>query len=809
MEYIIFALVVAILIILLTLKSDLTDRMYNLELNIQQLKKQLEKVSQAIPKTPHPSSVPSVPESAKVEPVKKSENEYWESGFKVVEEQEKNIPNISKVNKPEEEDFIPNAVEKPSIIIPSTAPESPIYTYPEEKPSFFDRNPDLEKFIGENLVSKIGIAILVLAIGYFVKFAIDNNWIGAVGRVGIGLLCGAILTGAAHKLQNSYKAFSSVLIGGGLAVFYFTITLAYQQFHLFNQTTAFIIMVVITAFAVSLSLLYDRQEVAIIALVGGFASPFLASNGSGDYKTLFIYLIILNSALLAIAFKKGWRLLNLLAFVFTIILYDSWLFYSLDFNTPTSTYKGGFVFASIFYLLFFAINLLHNIKENKKFIASDFGILLVNSVLYFGIGLYLLEKMDADVYKGVFCISLAIFNLIATYLLFKNKRVDTNILYLLIGITLTFISLTAPIQLHGHYITLFWASETVLLYWLYIKSRIPIIQWTSLIIWVAMIISLLMDWFGAYSNTLVGVQILFNKGFIAGIYCSAATLFLYILSKKEDDIEGNEIGFKDLKNILVAIGTVLLFITGLLEIGFQFEHYYPNQGISLLYILTYVNVFVLLLTHTKNITREMEKYELINLYLMIASVVFYLVCLSRVYSIQADLLQQGSSIHFSIHWVGAAIIGFFLFKLINHLRSESDISENNMNIYVWVICAVIVIYWSVEMNFLVNNLFYSKNNSLDEISRVYVKAVLPILWGLSSFAFMWLGMKFKYKKLRIISLSLFLITLLKLFIFDLSNIPIAGKIAAFFCLGVLLLVVSFMYQRLKKIIIEDEHKTPE
>jgi len=33
-----------------------------------------------------------------------------------------------------------------------------------------------------------------------------------------------------------------------------------------------------------------------------------------------------------------------------------------------------------------------------------------------------------------------------------------------------------------------------------------------------------------------------------------------------------------------------------------------------------------------------------------------------------------------------------------------------------------------------------------------------------------------------------------------------GKIAAFFCLGVLLLVVSFMYQRLKKIIIEDEEK---
>jgi uncharacterized membrane protein len=71
---------------------------------------------------------------------------------------------------------------------------------------------------------------------------------------------------------------------------------------------------------------------------------------------------------------------------------------------------------------------------------------------------------------------------------------------------------------------------------------------------------------------------------------------------------------------------------------------------------------------------------------------------------------------------------------------------------------------------------------------------------------MWLGMGYKFKTLRIISLCLFALTLLKLFLFDIRNIPVAGKIAAFFCLGVLLLVVSFMYQRLKKIIIEDEEK---
>jgi uncharacterized membrane protein len=69
---------------------------------------------------------------------------------------------------------------------------------------------------------------------------------------------------------------------------------------------------------------------------------------------------------------------------------------------------------------------------------------------------------------------------------------------------------------------------------------------------------------------------------------------------------------------------------------------------------------------------------------------------------------------------------------------------------------------------------------------------------------MWLGMKKNFRPLRIISLSLFTVTLLKLFFYDIINIPPGGKIAAFILLGVLLLVISFMYQRLKKIIIDNK-----
>ena len=75
--------------------------------------------------------------------------------------------------------ILPPAAEKPGpaptpIPAPPMAPfapaaEEPAYTGPvPEKPFSFSQKIDWEKFIGENLINKLGIAILVLGIGFFV-----------------------------------------------------------------------------------------------------------------------------------------------------------------------------------------------------------------------------------------------------------------------------------------------------------------------------------------------------------------------------------------------------------------------------------------------------------------------------------------------------------------------------------------------------------------------------------------------------------------------------------------------------------------
>ena len=708
-------------------------------------------------------------------------------------------PYIDRTRAEQHKDPItePSQVPKP-IQRPSFKP--PVYKQLEPRPSFFERHPDLEKFIGENLINKIGIAILVLAIGFFVKYAIDNNWVGPIGRVGIGILCGAILVGIAHKLRNSYNAFSSVLVGGGLAIFYFTITLAYYQFHLFNQTGAFIILIIITLFACVLSLLYNRQELAVIALVGGLASPFMVSNGHANYHALFIYLLILNAGLLLIAYFKLWRILNITAFGLTVLIVAG-----VVFTVPDAAASTVFVYCSILYLLFLAINIANNVKENKAFIGADFSLLLINTALYFGAGLYLLTAMHHAGFKGVFSASLAVINLILSFALFKAKKVDTNILYLLIGITLTFISLTAPIQLNGHYITMFWSVEAVLLYWLYLKSGIKLMKLGSIIVWSTMTVSLFLDWTNLYSSTLPVYTVIANKGFITTLIAALATYGLHLLIKKDDSAE--IYGFRVPDKPFQYIAFALLFLSGLLEVNHQFASRYPNTSLSVLYIMLYITGFVYVFYNVVKDNRHVKLPGLVNLILLSVTLIVYLLANQSFFDVQHIMLieHKVSALHFVAHWIGVVMAGLLFYQLIRLVQQH--LPERYTKMATWIIAVGILIFLSVEVALASNLLFYNTAHSLDRIRTVYIKTGLPVLWGLISFAMMWLGMKHKLSTLRIISLTLFSITLAKLFIFDIRNIPPAGKIAAFFCLGVLLLIVSFMYQKVKKIIVEDEPKT--
>jgi uncharacterized membrane protein len=790
MEFFIIIALLVIVILVLRLNNTLASRLESLESELSALRKSISDIVKSDVRKEPPVAIP---EKDKPKETEKKPTPDWHSSFQVVEDRI-----VSKTTPVFEEQ--PTTREKHPLLkeisIHQTVPA------PQPRLSFLERHPDLERFIGENITSKIGIGILVLAIGFFVKYAIDNQWIAETGRVAIGLLCGGILTFLAHRMRNSYPGFSSVLVGGGLAIFYFTITLAYHEYHLFSRTVTFIIMVAITGFAVVLSHLYNRQELAIIALIGGFATPFMASSGSGNYKALFIYLIILNTGLLVLAYFKAWRILNVLAFIFTVVLFASWL-YTLPAEPPALTLKHALMFGSIFYLLFIVINLAHNIKENKRFLASDFLTILSNTCLYYSLGIYCLNEMDAEIYRGLFTASLALLNLVISIVLFQKRRTDPNILYLLIGITVSLVSLTAPVQLEGNNITLFWATEVVLLYWLYQKSQIKIMQLASLLVWIALLVSIFLDWIQLYDDTTAFRRIIINKGFITTVFSGIACFAVFHLRQREAGSSSNAVKYFPAANAFFLTGMLLLFAAGALELYYQLSHHLPGSDIYVLYLLAYTFAFVICFRWITSRYQPLQSNTKLALILMLAALILNLITMPLVFSIQ-EIMVIFSRLpgHFAAHWMAAILAGYLVYEVIRALMKAE--TQPSHRLFAWALCSYIVIFLSLELLLLVNMIYYTPEIGLFEIERIYVKTVLPILWGVCSFAFMWLGMKYKFRTLRIVSLSLFTVTLLKLFLFDIRHIPVAGKIAAFFCLGVLLLIISFMYQRVKKIIVEEK-----
>ncbi len=721
-------------------------------------------------------------------------------------------------------------IEKEPVRVPTIAaakPRSvppPVVFQKPRKPTFFEKNPDLEKFIGENLINKIGIGILVLGIGFFVKYAIDQNWVNEIGRTCIGLLCGSILIALAHKLHKNFAAFSSVLIAGGIAVLYFTISIAFHEYHLINQVAAFGIMVVITVFAIVFSIAYNRQELAVLAIIGGFSSPFMVSTGSGNYIVLFTYIAILNIGMLVLAYLRKWNIINIVSYLFTIILYGGFLIKRVI-GIADAPYIGAFLFGTVFYVLFFLMNVINNIKEARKFRPIEIVILLSNTFFYYAAGFAILtgyqNKYGID-FKGLFTALVSVFNFVFAVVLYKNKNVDRTLVYLIIGLVLTFLSLAAPVQLEGNYITLFWAAESVLLLWLSQKSGIKLMKVSSVVVMGLMCISLFMDWKNVYFSGVTGYSVMLNKGFVTNTVSIMSLVGTIFLLKNEDiNFIFSGILISAYRGLLSAVIIVFIYLTVLLELNYHLSastHYAAEQS---LIIGCYSFLFILgLIVYANKKNQEILSLiaTIIGCFCLLFYVIYYHMIIIEIrdtYLNQTifesiDSMQQVMLSGYLIHYILTALVLLLLYFCFENIRKLNNNSPVAVNALVWTTTIILLFVFSAELDHIMmvgssdKYLGFSFSAAKGKILSQSHKAGYAILWGVSSFILMVLGMRKKMRMLRVVSLSLFLLTLLKLFIVDIRGISEGGKIAAFILLGVLLLIISFMYQKLKHIILEDD-----
>ena len=255
------------------------------------------------------------------------------------------------------------------------------------------------------------------------------------------------------------------------------------------------------------------------------------------------------------------------------------------------------------------------------------------------------------------------------------------------------------------------------------------------------------------------------------------------------------------RNSLLIGSLVLAYLAGVFEIYYQFSGRYPGADAEFVYLQTYTFAVAILLL---NVFRRITAIALLKFLFTALCLGIYLVHINDNYSISLDLFLGNKGALFTGHWIAAILLLWLLADLAKFFfRIKEGEWVSYKPAFTWVASISIIVLLSVEMRHVILWVFMDLKEEA-WWDNLYFKPALTILWSIGSFIMIWLGMKYRFQTLRIISLTLFMVTLIKLFTYDIVKIAPGGKIAAFILLGILLLTVSFMYQRLKKILIDDK-----
>lgn len=681
---------------------------------------------------------------------------------------------------------------------------------------------DVEKFIGENLINKIGIAITVIGVAIGAKYSIDHDLISPLTRIMLGYLTGLALFGIGLRLKKNYTSFSAVLVSGAIAIMYLITYAAYNFYSLFPLWAAFLLMVMFTIFTVLIAVRYNNQWIAIIGLVGAYAVPMLLSEGSGRVGILFSYMAIINVGILFIAIRKYWKLLYYSAFLMTWMIFLGWFFIQYD---AAIHFRLAFIFLSIFFFTFYFIFLAYKLLKQEIFEFGDILVLLINSFIYYGIGYYILNDNSGNQqFLGLFTLSNAVIHFLVAAVIHHQKTADRNLFFLIAGLVLIFLTIAIPVQLDGNWVTLLWVGEAALLFWIGRTKHVPMYERLSFPLMALAFFSLVFDWYSMYNtyNSQIVVRTVtpfLNINFLTAVIFVTGFLWINYINSDErfkTDQYPSRDQTKMLDFIFPTLTLVVLYFSVRMEISFywnqlyhasvmeingagdDYTHHIWNDDLNNFRIAWIVNYSLLFFAVLFYIRRKMFSDKNVRWILFILGIIVLFFFLTLGLYVLSELRDayinqtlaeyyHRSKFSLEIRYVCLIFAGIFLFSLQKFISTFSaDRAYPKLKIFFELLLSMTII-WIATSELLTWMAILKSEQSY--------KLVLSILWGLSSLVLVILGIWKDKKHLRIAAILLFAATLLKLFFYDILALSTISKTIVFVVLGILLLIISFLYNK--------------
>jgi uncharacterized membrane protein len=315
--------------------------------------------------------------------------------------------------------------------------------------------------LGGNTLVRVGIVLLFFGVAFLLKYAAERDLVPIELRLAAVALGAAALLVVGWRLRERRAGYAVILQGGGIGVLYLTVFAAFRLYHLLPAVPAFAVLAAIAVLSAMLAVLQDARSLAVTGIAGGFLAPLLASTGAGSHVALFSFYVVLNGGILAIAWHKAWRELNLLGFAFTFIIGLVWgaKYYRPELFATTEP------FLVLFFLLYVAIAVLFALRRAPRIAYYVDGTLVFGTPLVaFGLQSALVRDFEFGAAWSAF--AAGAFYLVLATVLYARKRESQRLLvesFFALGVG--FATLAVPLAFDGRWTSAVWAVEGAAIVW--------------------------------------------------------------------------------------------------------------------------------------------------------------------------------------------------------------------------------------------------------------------------------------------------------------------------------------------------------
>ena len=642
----------------------------------------------------------------------------------------------------------------PETLVAPAALAAPASARPEQTASFGETDPaapaapDLETRIGGHGLLYTGVLVLLLGISFFLKYAFDNEWIDETGRVVLGALAGiALVAGGLRLATRGLTVFGHALAGTGLAVLYLAIYAALNFYTLISPNLAFVGMAIVTLTAAALADRHGSQALAVIAVGGGFLTPFLVGGDENAQLTLFSYDALLVCGTLVLSLRHHWLALNALSYLLTLFTVVAWAgrYYDDDLWLRT------LLFLTLFCVLFLII--MRAIGRTPGVVARLVWLLLATGPVFYHLAAVIITAQHPPAVH----VYLIAFTAAGLWLTAEPHRPWLRLLVLMGGLVPLFGTLTLPNGLSWTVPNLVTIVAVAALHLLAIVDRIVRQQET---LHTADVIALHATGLGLFALLYEALQPIYPefRGALAAILALGA-IGLWQWLQTRDRIAS--LNAAALAFTLAAIGVAVQFDGPAVVVGWAAEGAaavlmgvrapsIPFQyGGLLLWALAAIRLVERYSSTPTNFVAIFNARSLATIFLIVLAYVM-------AWLFQRHDRARSATTRTVLH-VAASLLT--LLWITQEIGSYWDVRETSAQAY------------------------------------LYEQMMLSLAWGVYGAALIVIGMKWGNPLARYIGMSVLGVTVLKVFFYDLWELGGIYRVIGFIGFGVLLVLVSYLYQR--------------